>query len=159
MKILKKDNSFSYNTLPIIPLREMVIFPNVIKTFYVGRKESITGIEKAIENFDSKVFLVTQKSSNINNPGITQAIPSTSPIPRLINLFLVQICDELRINNLPIFGVSKSIFKTTIPEDIIKIKATVINNPYERPNTINQPTAKVMTSPMRVAKENSNPKK
>ncbi|HBD93106.1 MAG: endopeptidase La [Spirochaetes bacterium GWF1_31_7] len=101
MKILKKDNSFSYNTLPIIPLREMVIFPNVIKTFYVGRKESITGIEKAIENFDSKVFLVTQKSSNINNPGINDLYD----IGVIANIIEVKPTPDKKVLKLVIKGI------------------------------------------------------
>lgn len=68
MKILKKEENISHSTLPLIPLREMVIFPGVIKSFYVGRKESITAIEKAVESFDSKVFLITQRNSKINDP-------------------------------------------------------------------------------------------
>lgn len=89
MKIIKKEPSISFDKLPIIPLREMVVFPESIRSFYVGRKESIISVEKSIELYSNKVFLITQKSSNINDPefedlydiGIIATIIEVKPTP------------------------------------------------------------------------------
>ena len=47
--------------LPLMPLREVVMFPNSIVPLFVGRDASITAINTALESFDRKVFLVAQK--------------------------------------------------------------------------------------------------
>ncbi|MCH5149643.1 MAG: endopeptidase La [Spirochaetales bacterium] len=73
MKINKIDNTIPSNgneKLPLIPLREMVPFPFTIKNFYVGRKDSILAIECAIEKYERKILLVTQKIADDENPNL-----------------------------------------------------------------------------------------
>ena len=61
MKIIKSNIDSSENVLPFIPLRDMVIFPTMIKSFFVGRKESIIAIEKSKELYNNNLILITQK--------------------------------------------------------------------------------------------------
>lgn len=73
MKINKIDNTISLNAnekLPLIPLREMVPFPSTVKNFYVGRKDSILAIECAIEKYERKILIVTQKVADDENPNL-----------------------------------------------------------------------------------------
>ncbi|MGL4722368.1 MAG: endopeptidase La [Desulfovibrionaceae bacterium] len=51
--------------LPLMSLREVVMFPKTIVPLYVGREASIQAIEGACEKYEKKVFLVTQKDSSI----------------------------------------------------------------------------------------------
>ncbi len=71
MKILKK-NIFENKKLdieyPLIPLRDMVIFPGMLKSFYVGRNESIEAINLSLSSYNKNIFLATQKNSTIENP-------------------------------------------------------------------------------------------
>ncbi|QCI26095.1 endopeptidase La [Buchnera aphidicola] len=53
--------------LPILPLRDIVIYPNIIIPLFVGRKKSIKCIKFSMKN-DKKIILVTQKISKIENP-------------------------------------------------------------------------------------------
>lgn len=53
--------------LPLIPLRNMVVFPHMVTHFDCGREISINAIEKA-EMADSKVFLVAQIDFTIDDP-------------------------------------------------------------------------------------------
>ena len=53
-------NYVSQEALPILPLRGMVLFPNIIIHLDVGRSKSIEGLNKAMEE-DKKIFLVAQK--------------------------------------------------------------------------------------------------
>lgn len=53
--------------LPLLPLRDIVIFPKVIIPLFVGRDHSIKAIEKAMENH-RKIILVTQKDSETVSP-------------------------------------------------------------------------------------------
>ena len=54
--------------LPIMPLREVVMFPRSIAPLFVGRETSIKAIESAIENYDRQICLVAQKDSSLTKP-------------------------------------------------------------------------------------------
>ena len=53
--------------LPLIPLRGITIFPNMVMHFDVGRKKSIAAIEEAMVR-DQKLFLSTQKQAKTDEP-------------------------------------------------------------------------------------------
>lgn len=53
--------------LPLIPLRGITIFPNMIIHFDIGREKSIASLEEAMLK-DSKIFLVTQKDPEVELP-------------------------------------------------------------------------------------------
>lgn len=54
-------------TIPLIPLRGLTVFPNVVVHFDVGREKSTAAVEQAmIEN--QEIFLVGQKDSAIEEP-------------------------------------------------------------------------------------------
>ena len=53
--------------LPLIPLRGITIFPNMIIHFDIGRERSIAALEEAMLN-ESKIFLVTQKDPEVEIP-------------------------------------------------------------------------------------------
>jgi ATP-dependent Lon protease len=63
--------SYSINkkTLPMIPLRGMHIFPNMVIHFDVGREKSINALEEAMVK-DSMIFLTSQKDANVDNPNV-----------------------------------------------------------------------------------------
>ena len=51
----------------ILPLRDIVVFPNMIVPLFVGRTKSIKALEFA-EKHDKEIFLVAQKDANVDNP-------------------------------------------------------------------------------------------
>ena len=53
--------------LPLVPLRELVIFPYMVVPFFVGRQGSINAVETAMAG-DRMLFLACQKS-NTDDPG------------------------------------------------------------------------------------------
>jgi ATP-dependent Lon protease len=53
--------------LPLLPLRDIVIFPYMVAPLFVGRKQSIGALEKAAEE-EKLIFLVSQKDPKIENP-------------------------------------------------------------------------------------------
>ena len=53
--------------LPILPLRDIVIFPYMIFPVLVGREQSIRAANYALEN-TKYIFLSTQKRSNVDDP-------------------------------------------------------------------------------------------
>ena len=59
--------------IPIIPLKDLVIFPNMVVPLFVGRKVSISALENSLENTDNHkmVLLLGQKEHNIDNVDIS----------------------------------------------------------------------------------------
>ncbi len=56
--------------LPLIPLRNVVMFPSVDTSLFFGRKESSRALLHAYDNTTKMVIIVAQKSSNIDKPGL-----------------------------------------------------------------------------------------
>jgi len=57
----------SENFLPILPLRDIVVFPHMIVPLFVGRDKSIKALE-AVMSEDKKVFLIAQKDGSVEDP-------------------------------------------------------------------------------------------
>ena len=52
---------------PMMPVREMVIFPDMMHPFIVGREASVRALEEALAG-DKKIFLVTQHDASVDDP-------------------------------------------------------------------------------------------
>ena len=63
MEVLK-ENLSSY---PVIPLRDIVVFPGMVVFFFVGREKSINALESVMEE-NQRVLLLTQKNAEIETP-------------------------------------------------------------------------------------------
>src|SRR2546425_4819467 len=53
--------------LPLVPLRDVVVFPYTMIPFVVGRKSSLVAVEKALAG-DKRIFLATQRDAKIDDP-------------------------------------------------------------------------------------------
>ena len=53
--------------LPLLPLRDIVVFPSMVIPLFVGRDKSITALNEVMKN-DKKIILVTQKNSEVDDP-------------------------------------------------------------------------------------------
>ncbi|HRF91431.1 MAG TPA: LON peptidase substrate-binding domain-containing protein, partial [Desulfobacter postgatei] len=56
-------------TLPLVPLRDIVLFPFVTTSIFVGREKSIKALSQAMGG-DKKIFLTTQKDPDVLKPTI-----------------------------------------------------------------------------------------
>ena len=54
-------------SLPLLPLRDIVVFPSMVIPLFVGRDKSITALNEVMKK-DKKIILVTQKNSEIDDP-------------------------------------------------------------------------------------------
>ena len=54
-------------TQPLLPLRDIVVFPNMVIPLFVGRDKSITALNEVMKG-DKKIVLVTQKNSEVDDP-------------------------------------------------------------------------------------------
>ncbi len=57
-----------YETLPIVPLRDVVVFPHMMMPFVIGRPSSIRALEHALAK-DKRIFLAAQHDAAIDDPG------------------------------------------------------------------------------------------
>ncbi len=55
------------NQYPILPLRDVVVFPNMVVPLFVGREKSIKALEYAMSH-DKDIFLAAQKDATVDNP-------------------------------------------------------------------------------------------
>ena len=55
-------------TLPLVPLRDMVVFPHMMAPFVVGRDSSIRALEAALATPGKRLFLSAQKDPQLDEP-------------------------------------------------------------------------------------------
>ena len=58
---------FESKKLPMMPIRDVVIFPYMMTPFVVGRESSVRALEEALAS-DKKIFLATQHDASIDEP-------------------------------------------------------------------------------------------
>ena len=63
----KSKNIMSTRSLPLLPLRDVVVFPHMVMPLFVGRDKSILAIENAMLR-NKEIFLVSQKNADIDYP-------------------------------------------------------------------------------------------
>jgi ATP-dependent Lon protease len=56
------------NLFPLLPLRDVVVFPHMMVPLFVGREKSITALNEVMKT-NKKIVLVTQKNSEVDDPG------------------------------------------------------------------------------------------
>jgi len=54
--------------LPVLPLRDIVVFPHMVVPLFVGREKSIKALEDVMKQ-EKRIFLLTQKDADSDNPG------------------------------------------------------------------------------------------
>jgi ATP-dependent Lon protease len=55
------------NTKPLLPLRDIVVFPSMVVPLFVGREKSIKALQEVMKT-DKSIVLVSQKNSEIDEP-------------------------------------------------------------------------------------------
>ncbi len=75
------------STIPVLPLRDVVVYPHMVIPLFVGREKSIHALEAAMEN-DKQILLVAQKSAAQDEPEIEDMyrIGTVSSILQLLKL-------------------------------------------------------------------------
>ena len=73
--------------IPLLPLRDVVLFPSVVTPLFVGREKSITALQAAMAG-DKQIMLVAQKSAQQDDPKLGDLYPigTLSSILQLIKL-------------------------------------------------------------------------
>merc|ERR1711939_227502 len=114
--------SISENFLPILPLRDIVVFPHMIVPLFVGRDKSIKALE-AVMSEDKKVFLIAQKDGSIEDP-VEKDLYRIGTLGNILQLLklpdgTVKVLVE---------GISRAQIKTFKNDDFLLADVNIINN-------------------------------
>ncbi len=71
--------------LPLLPLRDIVVFPFMVSPLFVGRTMSINAISEAMNVEDKYIFLATQSTPGEDNPGQTD-INRTGTVAKVLQM-------------------------------------------------------------------------
>ncbi len=72
------------NTIPVLPLRDIVVFPSMVAPLFVGREQSVNALNHVMTG-DKKIFLLSQKNSKIDNPN-QENLYSIGTVAKVIQL-------------------------------------------------------------------------
>jgi ATP-dependent Lon protease len=94
-------------TLPVLPLRDVVVFPHMVIPLFVGRDKSIKALDLAMEA-DKRILLVAQKSAETDDPGADELyqIGTLATVLQLLKLpdgtikVLVEGVERVRVSNV-----------------------------------------------------------
>src|SRR3954467_3872343 len=74
--------------LPLLPLRDVVVYPHMVIPLFVGRDKSIKALDAAMATPDKQILLVAQKEATEDNPSEKDvfALGAVSTILQLLKL-------------------------------------------------------------------------
>jgi ATP-dependent Lon protease len=68
---MSSKEKYEQTRLPMVPIRDVVIFPFMVVPFVIGRESSVNALEAALKT-DKRIFLATQHDATIDNPKPTE---------------------------------------------------------------------------------------
>ena len=73
--------------LPLLPLRDVVVYPNMVIPLFVGRKKSIRAIDQVMSS-DKEILFFAQKNASVDDPaeGDIYSVGTVSSILQLLKL-------------------------------------------------------------------------
>ena len=79
--------SENLSVVPVLPLRDVVVYPHMVIPLFVGREKSIQALDAAMQN-NKQILLVAQKSADVDDPNMDQLhhIGTLSSILQLLKL-------------------------------------------------------------------------
>ncbi len=118
------------NTLPLMPVRDVVIFTDMLLPLFVGRRKSIRAVEEALSK-DGYLLLATQKDPNVEDPG-SEDIYTIGTVGRILRMLKLP---DGRAKTL-VQGVSKVKIKRYVRKrGFYRVKIDVLEEPpFENTN-------------------------
>ena len=114
------------NVLPVLPLRDIVVFPNMVAPLFVGREQSVNALNHVMTG-DKKIFLLSQKNSKVDNPD-KENLYSFGTVAKIIQLLklpdgtlkvLVEGIHRAKVNKI---NFNKEFITASITEIYQKVK-------------------------------------
>ncbi len=153
-------------TQPVLPLRDIVVFPSMVIPLFVGRDKSINALNEVMKN-DKKIVLVTQKNSEVDDPKQTDVFSygCESSILQLLKLpdgtvkVLVEGKKRIKIlnfndNDKYISCTYEHINEIKPQEDLIPLAMTAVRR-LEKLSTVNKKISQDIINNIKQLKEPS----
>lgn len=137
------------NTLPVLPLKDIVIFPYMVYPILAGRDSSIRAINKASEDENKYIFLVTQKDGsveettidNLYKTGVIAKILQVIRLPNGLMKILVDAVVAAKVINYYkddfIYADLDIKFENNVPDaqlDLLTVRASKLFSDYVKLN-------------------------
>ncbi|MGK0441920.1 MAG: ATP-dependent Lon protease [Pseudohongiellaceae bacterium] len=119
---------------PLLPLRDVVVYPHMVVPLFVGREKSIQALEEAMAN-DKQIILVAQKNAAVDEPGEEDIyrLGTVSTILQLLKLpdgtvkVLVEGGQRANIENVSSEqGYFTAQMSPQLPESLVESEATAL---------------------------------
>ncbi len=83
----RSENLLNSSEIPLLPLRDVVVYPHMVIPLFVGREKSIQALEAAMAD-DKQILLVAQKDATQDDPGLDDLyrVGTVSNILQLLRL-------------------------------------------------------------------------
>ena len=147
------------NNLPVLPLRNIVVFPNMVVPLFVGRDKSINALEQVMDK-DQELLFLSQKNSEVDDPSETDLyeIGTKGKILQLLKLpdgtvkVLVEGIVRCKVKNIKfssdfVNAEIEELPKNETISDTIKALGRSVVSKYETYANINNKTSsEVLTS-------------
>src|SRR6185295_1282802 len=65
----RQDDKRGPRRVPLLPLRDIVVFPGMVVPLFVGREKSVAALEAAMAAEDKDIFLLAQLDPGCDDPG------------------------------------------------------------------------------------------
>jgi ATP-dependent Lon protease len=117
--------------MPMIPLRDVVIFPNTVSTLFVGREKSIFSLEDALRS-NKKIFLIAQNSPSNEEPTIKD-LPKIGTLSTLLQM--IKLPDgtvKILVEGIQRAELKKITTNEGYFAEIEKINEVIEDSKYER---------------------------
>lgn len=119
--------SASDSALPVLPLKNAVIYPQLVLPLFVGRKSSLEAIEAAFSEPNRQIFLITQTDPENNEPdahdlygiGVVSRIIQKLPLPDGTMKILCEGLYRAKVASLQVNGA----FLTACPEKLAETES------------------------------------
>jgi ATP-dependent Lon protease len=66
-ELISKQDESADTGIPVLPLRDVVVYPHMVIPLFVGRERSIVALDRAM-NADKRILLVAQKKAELDDP-------------------------------------------------------------------------------------------
>src|SRR3972149_485506 len=124
--MLMNRDKIDSRRMPMMPIRDVVIFPHMMTPFIVGRESSVRALEEALAG-EKKIFLATQHDASIDDPKPNQIhqVGTIANIVQSVKLpdgnirVLVEGAERARVVKVE---TEESFFRVTVR--VLPVKAT-----------------------------------
>ena len=128
--------------IPLLPLRDIVVFPGMITPLFVGRSKSISALEEVMGK-DKTIFIVTQKDAETDDP-LPNEIYNIGCIGKVIQLLKLP---DGTIKALIEAQDKAGIVKYNKSNDHYSVNIELLNNPNIKKTTKNDALVRRLITP------------